>query len=267
MNNYDQYLSYTGFSKYVECPQSYYLEYVMRKRPPMEDQRNTLNGNAMHTLLEDYINRGEDDVQWLNDNIDRVWNATVEKADGAITWRHDDDARDLLIKVRGWTSKLAGLLENSGIKVSECEAELKADTVVDVNGIKLKMGARLDIVRKNSYNDYMILDLKASENKEVMKFDQLVWYAIAFGAYMGDNTQPKAGGYILPGFDTIKMYQIPQEAKDNLLKRIEEVLKRISAGVWTPNPSDKTCFWCPVKHMCPVKGQLIPHGSGLIHLG
>lgn len=267
MSTYDQYLSYTGFSKYVECPQSYYQEYILRKRPPMEDQRNTLNGNALHTLLEEYIINQKDDVRWLVDNIDRVWNATVKDAEGAITWRHEDDASELLAKARKWSMCLANLLQNSGLKLSECEAEVKADTVIDVNGTKLKMGARLDIVRKNEYNDYIFLDLKASENKAVMKFDQLVWYSIAFGNHIGNHEQPKAGGYILPGFNAIKMYKIPQEAKDSLLQRLDEVLKRIKNEVWTPIPSDQKCFWCPVKHMCPVKGKLIPHGSGLIHLG
>lgn len=267
MTSYDQYLSYTGFSKYVECPQSYYQEYVLRNRPAVEDQRNTLNGNALHTLVEEYIVSGQTDLNWFTQNIDRVWNETVEKADGMIFWRHDSDAQDLLAKAREWSANLAHIIQASGLKLHECESEVKADTVVDVHGIKLKMGARLDIVKKTDKNDYVFFDLKASENKAVMKFDQLVWYSIAFGAHIGDSSQPSAGGYILPGFKDIKLYKIPQQAKDALLQRLEKVLTSIKNEVWTPNPEDRRCYWCPVKHACPVKGQVIPHGNGLIYLG
>lgn len=264
MSSYDQYLSYTGFKTYVECPQRYYLTYVERKRPKIEDQRNVLNGNAMHNLLEEYVLRGENEPHYFIENIDRVWEETLAGCDHVV-WRHNEDSADLLKKARGWAANLDGLMTKFDVAV--CQPELKADTVVQVGPYKLKMGARLDIVIKNEYNDYMFFDLKASENRAVMAFDQIVWYAIVLGKYLGNDEQPKVGGYILPGFNEIKPYKIPEKAKNNLLVRLEEVLDRIAKGIWTPLPEDKSCYWCSVKFACPVKGKLLPHGNGLIQLG
>lgn len=266
MSQYDRYLSYTGFKKYVSCPQSYYQEYIERKRPPVEDQRNVLNGNALHNLLEEYINNGVNDVSWLSDNITRVWRETLDGCE-LVNFRHENDAQELLTKARRWTEELAILLRDSKLDVQQCEAELKADCIVQVGDYKVKMGARLDIVHKNEYNDYMFFDLKASENRAVMEFDQIVWYSIALAEYLGDPSQPKVGGYVLPGFKEIKAYNIPPETRQNLLDRLEEVVRRIEAGIWTPKPEDKMCFWCPVSYVCPEKGALIPHGSGTIYLG
>jgi len=269
MSNFDQYLSYTGFKKYVSCPQSYYLEYIEKKRPKVEDSRNMLNGNSLHQLLEDYIKLGEGDTQWLLDNGDRVWDETL--ADSYVIWKHDEDAQNVLGKMRMFTTNLAALLDdttiNEAIMDGSASPELKADTVVNVNGTYLKMAGRLDLVIKNRYNDYIFYDLKASENRAIMEFDQLVWYSVVLGAYLGDMEQPTMGGYILPGFNEVKTYKIPQEAREKLLTRLEEVLRRIREKIWTPMPEDKTCFWCPVKYCCPVKGKLIPHGSGMIQLG
>lgn len=260
------YLSYTAFKKYVTCPQSYYQEYIQRKRPKIEDQRNVLNGNSLHNLLEEYINNNINDTSWLNSNIKRVWRETLDKCD-TVNWRHDNDAQELLEKACRWTTTLSGILDRSNFDVTKCDAELKADTVVKVGKHNIKMGARLDIVRKDQYNDYMFLDLKASENRAVMEFDQIVWYSIVLGEYLKDRSQPKYGGYILPGFDELKVYRVPDSAKENLLRRLNEVATRIKNEIWAPNPDDKKCFWCPVKYVCPAKGALIPHGNGVIYLG
>lgn len=260
------YLSYTAFKKYVTCPQSYYQEYIQRKRPKIEDERNVLNGNTLHNLLEEYINTGINYPKWLPDNVDRVWRETLDKCNSVI-WKHDNDAQELLLKARKWASSLSELFIESKLDITQCTPELKADTVVQVGPYSVKMGARLDIVKKNQYNDYMFFDLKASENRAVMEFDQIVWYSVVLGEYLKDKSQPKYGGYILPGFNEIKLYEIPDAAKEKLMQRLEEVIRRIKNEVWEPNPDDKKCFWCPVKHVCPAKGALIPHGSGVIYLG
>jgi len=266
MSTYDQYISYTGQKTYVDCPQQYYLNYIEKKRPKIEDQRNVLNGNTLHGLLEEYIERGENDIPWLGNNIRRVWKETLDKC-ALVNFKHPNDAQELLEKAIRWTGTLESLLTSTKLDITKCEPELKADTIVQVGKYKVKMGARLDIVYKSEYNDYMFLDLKASENRAIMAFDQIVWYSIVLGEYLGDKTQPRYGGYILPGFNEMPIYTIPDAAKEKLLKRLELVVDGIKAEVWTPNPDDKKCYWCPVRYACPAKGALIPHGSGTIYLG
>lgn len=266
MSRYDMYLSYSGFKKYVECPQSYYLEYIERKRPKVEDQRNTLNGNSLHNLLEAYLKQGENDTAWLIKNGSDYWDDTLDSC-AHVVWRHDTDAADLKAKYSGWVTNLANLFDEKKFDVTKCEPELKADTVVNVGGTRLKMGGRLDVVMKTQYNSYMFFDLKASENRAVMEFDQLVWYSVILGEYLKNPEEPKIAGYILPGFNEIRTYQVPVEAKKKLVARLQKVIGQIQNEEWTPKPEDKKCWWCPVKYVCPVKGKLIPHGSGTIYLG
>lgn len=266
MSSYDMYLSYTGFKKYVSCPQQYKLEYIDRKRPDVEDQRNTLNGNALHNLLEEYIERGVNDTSYFTENIDRVWQETLEGCDHVV-WRHDDDSANLQKKARGWAENLGSMFDTHKFDVEQCEPELKADTVVDINGIRLKMAGRLDVVWKTRYNDYMVFDLKASENRAVMDFDQLVWYSIVLSEYLKDPEQPKRVGYILPGFNEIPVYEVPQEAKDKLVARLYQVLTNIQRGHFPAKPEDQKCFWCSVKFACPAKGQLVGQSGGMVYMG
>ena len=261
------YLSYTGFTKLVECPQSYYLEYRMKERPDIQDHRNVLNGNVLHNLLEAYINNGVNDTRWLLDNLNTFWNDYVDNHFIDFKFPVEEDKKALLEKATKWTESLAKLLTDSKIDVGSCIPELKADTDVKVGKYTVRMGARLDVVLRNDSYEYMFLDLKASENRAIMKFDQLVWYSYVLGEYVGDQSKIKACGYILPGFNEIKMYQVPQDAKNKLINRLEEALQVLEKEIWTPKPEARRCFFCPVKHACPEFGAGVPRESGIVELG
>ena len=265
MTTYDQYISWTGFKKFVSCPQSYYLEYIEDNLPKVRDERNTLRGNTMHTLLEEYIAQGVNNTSWLMSNVDRIWNELVSNS--YVVWKHKDDEEQLKTKLYQWTQNLARILDELKIDVNKCQSEVKADSYIMLGKYKVKMGARVDLILKTKLGDTIFFDLKASENKSIMEFDQIVWYAIVMGLYLGSSTQPKYGGYLLPGFDYIKIYEVPTDAKSSLLGRLHKVVKQIDEKIWTPIPENSKCYRCPVKHACPLVGKALPHKSGLITLG
>lgn len=260
---YDRYLSYSGFTKFQECPQSYYLEYIQKKRPKVIDERNTLNGNTLHNLMEEYIENGVNRPEWLRENLERVWHETADKA-AHIVWRHDNDAEELRAKARKWTDTLATMFEKPLLNPERLIPELKTDTIVQVGDYRVKMGGRLDIVLKGNDGKYMFLDLKASESKQIKKFDQIVWYAVTLSAYLDDPEQPQYGGYVLPGLKEMPIYEIPDAAKRKLLLRLEKAMQKMDNEEWAPIPEDRKCFWCNVKHACPVKGAMVAPQSGQV---
>lgn len=259
------YLSYTGFKKLDSCAKSWELEYLQKKRPPFEDQRNVLKGNALHKLMEAYILGKQDDPRWFVDNAQEYW-ANEIKGAKLIKWRGADDEEKQRLKYSEWVVELARLFKKHDLQPTKLMSEFKADTATVINGTKIKLGGRIDVLMKTAKDDYLFLDLKGSERKEVMDFDQIVWYAYLVGLYLKDPSQPKFGGYILPGFQTLKIYRIPDLAKQRLEQRISNAIDTIESKEFPTNPSNSNCFFCPVKYVCPEFGGAIEHKSGIVDL-
>jgi len=239
------YLSYTGFTKYETCPQAYHLEYVLKQRPEVEDARNSFTGSALHTLLEDYIINGDDDPQWIVKNAEEYWEAERDKNE-LIVWRSDTDEAELLQKMKKWSISLADLIVQAKIKPEQWQAELKVDSNLKLKGKTYRLGGRIDLMRKKDNGDVLFFDLKGSENRSIMKLDQIVWYSVLLGVYLGDMSQPIAGGYILPGFNEIKMYKVPEKKKVELLNRVHKAFQGIENGEFSAKPGGCKDFWCLV---------------------
>jgi len=237
------YLSYSGFSKYETCPEAYHLEYVLRERPEIEDERNSFTGSALHKLLEDYIGLGEDNPEWLIKNAVDYWESERDNSK-LIVWRHDQDGGELLAKMKKWSISLADLVVQAKIKPHQWASEMKADSDVRLNGEVFRLGGRIDMMRKKDNGDVFFFDLKGSENKSIMKLDQIVWYSVLLGVHLGDMNQPVAGGYLLPGFNEIKMYKISEEKKLELLNRVYGAFKNIQDEKWSSPPGGCKDYWC-----------------------
>lgn len=270
MRDYSKpYISYSGYKKYLECPQAYYLEYVLRERPEVEDSRNTLNGNALHKLLEEWIQNGENDPKWLLQNCVRVWKEHHD-AQKLIIWRNPDDKKQVLKKYIKWTQSLAKLVVEANIDPAMCKSEVKTDTdvIMDLDKGKtvVRLGGRIDVLRQKADGNYIFFDLKGSENRAIMQLEQIVWYAMMMGLHLKDADQPIAGGYILPGFNEIKMYRITPEAKSKLYADIVRVINAIQNEEFEGVHDDKKYWFCPVKHKCCSAPVQIPQGTGTMNL-
>lgn len=263
------YISYSGYQKYLECPHAYYVEYVLRERPEVQDERNTLKGNALHQLLEEYILNGEDRPRWMLENAKRVWNEHVDSRK-FIHWRHEDDKKELIASYVKWVKELVRLVDVAKIKPENCRPEFKADQILnlEVNGKvqKVKLAGRIDLLREKDNGDFIFFDLKASENRSIMKLEQITWYATLMSYYLKDDDQPLAGGYILPGFKEIKLYKIPLEAKMKLMKDIIRVLGCIQRGEFEAKPDPSKYFFCNAKHNCCSAAITGPVETGIVDL-
>lgn len=254
---------------YQRCPAAYYADYILHERPKVEDARNTLNGNALHKLLEEWIANGENDPSWMSRNCVRVWKEHHDKQP-LIIWRNDGDKKQVLQKYLTWVQRLTKLVVQAKINPEECESEVKTDTdvIMDLDKGKtvVRLAGRIDLVRKKKDGSYLFFDLKASENRDIMKLEQIVWYAMMLGLHLKDADQPIAGGYILPGFNEIKMYRITPQAKSKLYADIVNVINKIQNKEFEPSNDPKNYWFCPVKHMCCSAPASIPLNTGSVNL-
>jgi RecB family exonuclease len=258
------YLSYTGFMKLEECSEAYKLEYIERKRPKVQDARNSIHGNVLHNLLEEWIKRGKFEPGWIEKNVERAWHERVAK-EQLIVWKSPTDEQEVYEKTKGWATNLANLVEQYKIDPASCEPEFKADLDVKIGGKPIRLGGRIDVLKTNKAGDKIILDLKASVNRSIMKKEQLVWYSLLVGMRLKDHDAPAAAGYVLPGLEEVIMHKITKEDKLALLNRLAKAMQKIEDKDFSPSPGS-ACFFCPVKHACPVKGAAVPQKSGMIDL-
>jgi CRISPR/Cas system-associated exonuclease Cas4 (RecB family) len=263
------FLSYTGFTKYDSCGMAYKLEYRDAMRPDIQDGRNTLVGNAMHQLLEDYINRDIKEEEWLINCVDEYFEKQVKK-EKFVEWRNPDDREMLIARMKLWTANLAEIMEQYNIDPRTCRAETKIYLDTTINGTPVRLGGKIDLLRVKKDDSEIIFDLKASENKDIVKRDQITWYSLLLGMKHKDFSRHELGGYLLPGFkkpeDRIKVYKITREDKQALTRRIADVIKKIEEEKFEAKPEDSKCWWCPVKHVCPLFGGRFEHKSGIVSL-
>ncbi len=264
-----QYLSYTGFKTFRDCSESYYQNYVLKRRPPMEDQRNVFKGNALHNLMEAYILTKEDNPDWIVENAPRFWNQGLEDVVSKkqmLNWKGEADAAKNYATFIEWAGELANLFRKHRLDPNKMMSEFKADLDTELGGIKFRMGGRIDVLTESRAGDQLIvLDLKASANKAIKDFDQVVWYSVITELKTGNRIN--YAGYIMPAFKEISIYHIPESVKDSLKYRVGEALQAIKRGEHEPTPEDKRCFWCPVKYACPLFGGAMEHKSGIVELG
>jgi CRISPR/Cas system-associated exonuclease Cas4 (RecB family) len=251
--------------KLDSCGEAYKLEYIGRKRPKVQDARNNVHGNALHRLLEEWLKRGEFDPQWMVDNARRCWDEQVAE-EKLLIWRNDKDEQEVRDKTLKWAGVLAKQCEQYNIDPATCQAEFKADTDVKLGEHRIRLGGRIDILKTNKAGQKIVLDLKASVNRDIMKKEQLVWYATLVGLALKNHDEPVAAGYILPGLDEVIMHKITQEDKLALVNRIAAAAQRIVDMDFKAEPSQQKCWWCPVKPFCSVQGGVIPAKKGMLDL-
>lgn len=264
MGSSDLYLSYTGYMKFKDCPEQYKLEYIDRERPKVQDARNTLNGNALHLLLERWMERGEFDSQWLIDNAAQAWEEQLASEKLCI-WRNPvDDKQKCFDTAMSWAENLAALVDKYKIDPATCKSEFKADTNVKLGNHTVRLGGRIDILKTNKKGQKVILDLKCSMNRSIMKVEQLVWYATLVGIHLKNHDEPVISGWVLPGFKEVVAHPVTQRQKLLLMNDVSAAAKDILAGNFGPRPTQQRCFWCPVKHACPEEGGKVPFKPGQV---
>lgn len=243
-------ISYTGWKRYKECAQKHYLV-MTGHRPPVVNERNFLNGQVIHKVLERWFENNED-PGWIADNAPSVWDEYVAKK--YILFKSDTDRSDLLTKCQEWATSLVQMIEQLGLNKSRCQSELALERYITVADHKVRLHGYLDVLALMADGQAAVLDLKCSSSKSVMDPYQLVFYSLLLeDDQTGTN---RYGAFILPAFSDVVSHLITEEHRSYLMSDVIRMAKDIIAGKFEPSPETANCFWCEVKHACPVMGRM-----------
>lgn len=268
------YLSFTGFATYLNCPEAYYYRYVKKVQEVDANQVNFVKGNALHHLLEWYFVNGVDDPNVMFEQAPLFWSnelSSIERNPRQTLVWHQGGAEKQRLVYMGWAFELAKLLKKHDISPARVRPEFKADCYVTIGHHRIKMGGRIDLLLQGKNGGHVILDLKSSVNKDIVKTDQVVWYALLTDLFLGKELdQPVGhGGFLLPGFpegQKLQIFKVTQDDKARLLHRISDVLDKIKADQFKPIDG-KGCWFCPFKTVCSIHGGALEHKTGIVSLG
>lgn len=253
-------ISFTGWKRYAKCPEQHLLVMTGR-RPKHSDERNVLNGQVLHTILERWFTSGQP-ASWIATQADAVWNEHVEKL--YILFKSDADRAELYDRCVRWTAKLAEQITALGLDTSRCLTEQKLERELIVDGYRVRLKGFLDVMAPTAANEWLILDLKASANRQVMDPYQMVFYSLLLQDDLAPGQPDRASAFILPALDDIVPFTVSQEHRDWLLADIEKMARGIIADQFQPNDKSGACWFCDVKALCSIKGA--PSGTGRIML-
>lgn len=256
------YLSYTGYKTGRDCLHQFHGKYILREKPDEEFQDNFFKGNALHHLLEGYIDN-KADFSWVGENAENYWKAELaavaKKPKHKLSWDAAGHKKhhDLFIK---WAGNLEKLLRDNNLVSTSLISEFNADTATKIGKYRIKMAGRVDVMLETLDGKIAVLDLKASANRSITDWDQLIWYS--------QLVQLKTGkvvdyvGYILPAFNEVNIHHVPQSSRDALMVRVEEFLQKVDANHFPPGHTDTApCYFCTYKYRCPRYGGAVEQGK------
>lgn len=252
-------ISYTGWKRYKECAQKHYLV-MTGHRPSIVDERNFLNGQVIHKVLERWF-ANDAGPQWISEQSTSVWNEYIDKK--YVLFKSEEDRSQLLSKCQEWASSLVTMIEGLGFDKSQCQSELALERYIEVGSHRVRLHGYLDILAPLVEGPPAVLDLKCSASRSVMDPYQLVFYSLLLEDDL-TNTD-RHGAFILPAFSDVVAHHITAEHRSYLLADIRRMAEDIIAGRFDPSPETANCFWCEVKHACPVMGRM-PASTGRINL-
>ncbi len=267
-------LSFTGYRTFRDCPEQYYHKYIMRRKPDTEDQKNFVKGNALHHLLEKYLEQKEQRPDWFRIKAAAQWDeelAAINKNPRHTLQWTATEAKKQKATYLEWASNLADIFAKFGFDPNKMVSEFVADTFTELNGIKFKMVGRIDVMADTNNGGLCVLDLKASANKSIKDYDQVVFYSQLAEMKLGKKVDYV--GYILPAFGEVTLHYVPQEARDALMKRVGDAVvsitdaKQSGTDLIPGKPKARPCFWCDLKPHCSIYGGAMEQMAGTVQLG
>ena len=253
-------VSFTGWKRYNECPEQHYLV-MTGQRPDKPNERNVLNGQILHTILERWF-LNDEPASWIATQADPVWREYTEKL--YILFKSEGDRNELYERCVKWCASLAAQVEQLGFDKARCLTEQKLERELIVDGHRVVLKGYLDVMAPTLANEWLIMDLKASTNRKVMNPYQMVFYSLLLQDDLHPDQPVRDSAFILPALDDIVPFQVGQEHRDWLLADIEKMARGIIADQFAPDDKSGACWFCDVKALCSIKGA--PSGTGRIML-
>lgn len=228
---------------------------------PLRNIRSWFHGTVCDTAMRRWLDMEEPVPGWLAANIDAIFDeclkSTRETGDGIVRWKSPTDRDETREFCRELAGRLEPLLARYVLPFTWWPAQ-RFTTPVTVQGREpgtvrhVLLVGEMDLLLQDGKGRWIILDLKATRDNHYYRkvLGQLAFYSLALQSWKG--SLPYLTGLIQPMCDQQMLpVQVTEQARREMMGRIERVAHDIWSGNLAPKASDGGCNWCEVRHACP----------------
>lgn len=281
------YISYSGYKLYSQCPLAYWHSYVNKTpTPDLDNAVHSLYGSVVGRVFEEFYN----DKLWQKKPVDETLLARVNPAfdyvvqdevrrGRKIVWAGQPgfvgksgykNQEELLADVRDTVARGLRIIKFYRLLGPGASAEVKLNSRVR----KYMFGGRADFILRRvvPHDDLVILDGKGSKHRDAyVDPRQLKWYALLY-ALRNQGALPDKLGFLYWRYDppeSIDWVDFNQGEIDDLLSVVTEAMGEIEEGVkrrpvnlkevrrsFPPRASDENCRFCGWVKLCPEGAEL-----------
>lgn len=252
-------LSWSRLRLHDECPAKGAL--MRAHQSPLRNIRSWFHGTVCDTAMRRWLDMDDPPPGWLAANIDAIFDeclkSTKETGDGIVRWRTPTDRDETREFCRELVARLDPLLARYVLPFTWWPAQ-RFTTPVAVQGRapgtmrSVLLVGEMDLLLQDSEGRWIILDLKATRDNHYYRkvLGQLAFYSLALQSWKG--SLPYLTGLIQPMCDQQMLpVQVTEQARREMMGRIERVAHDIWSGNLAPKASDGGCNFCEVQHACP----------------
>ena len=237
-------LTPTKLRDYLVCPQLYKLRHINR----VEDGSNSAAlsfGRSMHAALEELHKVGIGDLPTPERLLRRHWDRDgyTDKHESDVYFTRGSDALNRYMNTHFATpGQILG-------------TEVFMSYVVNMKGVRVKLGCKADRVAVDAGGVLEVLDYKTNSSGRLPTPESLVedlptfLYYVLTRIYYPDH---KAVRVSLLNVLTLTKVDVEYREAEIVAnkKKLIALARTFSAGVFEPAPSE-ACAWCPVQERCP----------------
>lgn len=251
-------ISWSGLKRWELCRQKH-LRVMQGRSKDEADARIYLPGTVADLVMRRWL-EGIPEPGQMVEMVDTIFDQVVsDPEESRIKWRgHPGKDRELVREqVRATVTKLEPILLKLVVPY-RYQPEMSFETTIGVPWtdnqlLGVQLIGRIDIVVQDDADQFHLYDLKATEDEQYYRkiLGQPVFYDIAFGNWIGDQSQPKTFGLIFPKLkEQLVLVSIKEDDRRFMLSRVVKMAHGVWREEYAPKPDNEGCDRCEVQHVC-----------------
>ncbi len=234
-------LSFSSISLYAECPQKYKFRYI--DRIPEKPKHYFSFGSSVHLALEYFYGVKTPPPPSLLEVLAYYKEHWIKAG-------YKDQAQEAQYFKEG--EGILTLFYEKHIPDYQVPLFVEYHFNMEIDGVPVT--GKVDRVDRMPDGRFSVVDYKTGKalaNNRVSTDEQLTMYQLACEKLLGAEVC-RLSFYHLPSLSEQVSLRHPPEQVKALERKIVSTAESISRAQFAPAPSEKKCFWCDYKPLCPV---------------
>lgn len=244
--------SYWSSDMFKQCPRKYKGIVLEHKRGVEVDQRTSIEGTVLHSVMENFLLRGLPEWDWPSANADKVFDAMTAAA-AKLVWKKSDPegdkagARQL---VRDMVAYAADYLHQKNVfERYEVHPEYPFRAMVLPD---MTISGRTDLwLQDKQTGQSEIVDWKGIKDPARAKSEQMLFYGLGIMALGGGFVSRCE--FCCPQIQFIKTLNFSEDMYKNFLQGIESLKDRVAHSIEKqcfPKITSGLCKYCALQDTC-----------------